>query len=235
MAAPGEARKGGRTLGSLRPSSRALRSSVGVLLWAALAGFSGQLNEQGSFRPPELVELVRLDSTIHLDVRYATAENFMHRPMYAEGRAFLQRPAALALLRAHLRLRKHGFGLLVFDAYRPWSVTKKFWDETPPLKRKFVADPAKGSRHNRGCAVDCSLYDVHTGKEVPMPSAYDEFTERASANYAGGTPSQRQCRALLRTVMVAEGYSVEPDEWWHFDYRDWRKYRVLDIPFSAIH
>src|SRR5262249_37758605 len=110
-----------------------------------------------SFRPDDLVEIVNLDTTIRLDIRYATTNNFMHRPMYAEARAFLQRPAAKALVSAGRALRKKGYGLLVFDGYRPWAVTKKFWDETPPEKHNFVADPQKGSKHNRGCAVDLSL------------------------------------------------------------------------------
>jgi D-alanyl-D-alanine dipeptidase len=177
---------------------------------------------------------MRLDSTIRLDIRYASANNFMKRPMYEEARAFLQRPAAEALLRVHRTLRAKGFGLLVFDAYRPWSVTKKFWDETPPEKRAFVADPRKGSRHNRGCAVDLTLYDLHSGREVTMPSPYDDFTEKASSSYAGGTDEERKMRDLLRSAMQAQGFTVEPNEWWHFDFRDWKAYAVMDIPFEKI-
>jgi D-alanyl-D-alanine dipeptidase len=190
--------------------------------------------ERGVFLPSDLVEIVRIDSTIHLDIRYATPDNFMKRPLYAEPRAFLQRPAARALLRVHHRLRARGFGLLVFDAYRPWSVTKKFWDETPPALHRFVADPSKGSRHNRGCAVDCTLYELRGGKEVRMPSDYDEFSVRASPRYAGGSAGERRLRALLRTSMEAEGFTVDPGEWWHYDYREWKHYRLLDIPFSAL-
>ena len=204
---------------------------VGMLSAAPAAA---QPWEGGVFRPSDLVELVRLDSTIHLDIRYATPNNFMKRPMYAEPRAFLQRPAAEALLRVHRKLRAQGFGLLVLDAYRPWSVTKKFWDETPPALHRFVADPSRGSRHNRGCAVDCTLYDLGGGKEVRMPSAYDEFTARASPRYAGGSPEERRMRTLLRATLEGEGFSVDPGEWWHYDYRDWKHYRILDIPFSAL-
>lgn len=185
-------------------------------------------------RKPDLVELMRLDSTIRLDIRYATSHNFMKRPMYTQARAFLQRPAANALVRAHQSLRLQGFGLLIFDAYRPWSVTKKFWDETPREKRKYVANPRKGSKHNRGCAVDLSLYDLKTEREVPMPSEYDDFTYRAAANYNGGTKEERKSRALLRLAMEKEGFAVNPDEWWHFDYKDWRKYGVLDVLFEEM-
>jgi D-alanyl-D-alanine dipeptidase len=181
-------------------------------------------------RTPDLVEIVRLDSTIRLDIRYATENNFMKRRMYDTARALLQRPAAEALLRVHDRLRRRGVGLLIFDAYRPWSVTRQFWDETPPAKRAFVANPRQGSKHNRGCAVDLSLYDLRTGREIEMPSDYDEFSKRASATYRGGSASQRKWRDLLRSAMEAEGFAVNPGEWWHFDYKEWRLYPVMNTP-----
>ena len=182
----------------------------------------------------DLEEIVLLDSTIHLDIRYATVNNFMRRPMYSQPRAFLRRPAAEALLRVHRKLRQKGFGILVFDGYRPWRVTKKFWDETPPSKRSFVADPRKGSKHNRGCAVDCSLYDLKTGAEVVMPTPYDDFTAAAAARSHAGTTIQRAERDLLRRAMEADGFRVEPNEWWHFDFRAWRDYPVLDVPFERL-
>lgn len=190
--------------------------------------------EEGAFRAPELVELKRLDKTIKLDIRYATPNNFVGRPVYAEARAFLQRPAAEALLRASRALRKQGYGLAVFDGYRPWSVTKLFWDVTPADKKQFVADPAKGSRHNRGCAVDLTLYDLKTGREVSMPGDYDEMGERSHINYAGGTAEQRRLRDMLRAAMEAEGFAVYEPEWWHYDYKDWRQYPILNISFSEI-
>ena len=199
-------------------------------LWAA----DGPPREAGTFRPADLVELVTLDPTIRLDVRYATANNFVGRPVYTEARAFLQRPAAEALVRAHRALRDHGYGLLIFDGYRPWAVTKTFWDVTSGKQREFVADPKQGSKHNRGCAVDLSLYDLATGREVEMTSAYDEMSERSHPTYSGGTPAQRAARDLLRAALETEGFKVEPNEWWHFNYKDWRAYTILDIPFSAI-
>ncbi len=205
-----------------------------ILLVAIAPALHAQPVEEGTFRKPDLVELVRLDSTVRLDIRYATADNFMGRPMYAEARAFLQRPAARALVRAHRKLAAQGYGLLVFDAYRPWSVTKAFWDATPPEKRSYVANPKKGSRHNRGCAVDLSLYSRRTGKEVPMPSGYDDFSDRAAADFPGGTPEQRRARGILRKAMEAEGFRVNTEEWWHFDYEDWREYPILDLKFGEI-
>jgi len=216
------------------------RLPVVLLLAALVAGacahaLAGPPHEPGRFRAPDLVELVGLDPTIKLDVRYATSHNFVGRPVYSEARAFLQRPAAEALVRAHRALREKGYGLIVFDGYRPWSVTKLFWDLTPRAKRAFVADPRKGSKHNRGCAVDLSLYDLATGREVEMPSAYDEMTPRAYPDYAGGTAEQRARRDALRAAMEREGFTVEPNEWWHFNYRDWRQYPILDLPFSSVH
>lgn len=190
--------------------------------------------QPGDLRPSDLVELVTLDPTIRLDIRYATKRNFLGEPLYSQPRAFLQRPAAEALVRAHLWLRAQGYGLLVHDGYRPWYVTKMFWDATPPDKHEFVADPAQGSRHNRGCAVDLTLYDLKSGRAVEMPSLYDEMSARAYADYPGGTDEQRRLRALLRTAMEAQGYTVYPQEWWHFDYRDWQSYAVQNARFEDL-
>jgi len=182
----------------------------------------------------DLTELVSLDPTIALDVRYARADNFLGRPVYPEARAFLQRPAAEALVRVHQGLASDGLGLLVFDGYRPWSVTKVFWDETPEAERIFVADPEEGSRHNRGCAVDLSLFDRRTGAPLPMPSDFDEFTERAYADWTGGAPQELANRARLRAAMEAEGFTVFEYEWWHFDHASWSDYPVLDLSFQEI-
>jgi D-alanyl-D-alanine dipeptidase len=190
--------------------------------------------ERGPFRPVDLVELTALDPTIHLDIRYATADNFLSTPVYREARAFLQRPAAEALVRAQRALATQGYGLLIHDAYRPWWVTRLFWEATPVDKREFVADPAKGSRHNRGCAVDLTLYALADGRPVEMPSLYDEMSERAYPGYRGGTPEQRARRDLLRRAMEAQGFRVFASEWWHFDYRDWRRYPILNLPFDRL-
>ena len=190
--------------------------------------------EQGPFKPSDLVELTKLDPTIRLEIRYATTNNFLGTKFYDEARAFMQRPAAEAVVRANKALRAEGWGLLIHDAYRPWYVTKMFWDATPADKRWLVANPAKGSLHNRGSAVDLTLFDLATGKAVDMPSTYDESTERAHADYPGGTTRQRWLRAVLRRAMEAQGFTVNPDEWWHFDYKDWRDYAIGNIPFDQI-
>lgn len=190
--------------------------------------------QENNKREADLLELIKLDKTIKLDIRYARSDNFVGRPVYPEARAFLQRDAAEAVVRVHQKLKKQGLGLVIFDGYRPWSITKLFWETVKPEDRKFVANPEKGSKHNRGCAVDLSLFDLKTGELLPMPSGYDEFTERASPDYQGGTPEERRNRDLLRKMMEAEGFTVNPNEWWHFDYKDWQDYAIYDIPFSAI-
>jgi zinc D-Ala-D-Ala dipeptidase len=167
-------------------------------------------------------------------VRYATANNFLGAPVYTSAKAFMQRPAAEALKRVSAKLKDSGYGLLVHDAYRPWYVTKVFWDATPDDKKIFVADPSQGSRHNRGCAVDLTLYDLATGKPVQMVSTYDETTDRAAADYPGGTSLQRWYRHLLREAMESEGFAVYPAEWWHFDYKDWRSYPIMNVRFENI-
>ncbi|HWG42770.1 MAG TPA: serine hydrolase [Gemmataceae bacterium] len=191
-------------------------------------------DEKGNFRKPELVELVRLDTTIKLDIRYATTNNFLSTPFYPSARAFMQKPAAEALVRVHKKLSEQGYGVLVYDGYRPWSVTKMFWDATPEKLRVFVADPSQGSRHNRGCAVDLTLYDRKTGKPVEMVGGYDEMSDRSYPDYLGGTSLQRYHRDLLRHAMQEEGFSVYEAEWWHFDYKDWRKYPILNKTFEQL-
>ena len=185
-------------------------------------------------READLIELTKLDKSITLDIRYATANNFVGRAVYPEARAFLQRPAAEALVRVHQELKKKGLGIVIFDGYRPWTITKLFWDVVPEDKRKFVANPEKGSKHNRGCAVDLSIYDLKTGKLIAMPSGFDEFTERASPDYKGGTEEERANRDMLRRMMEAAGFTVNPNEWWHFDFKDWEQYAIYDIAFSEI-
>jgi D-alanyl-D-alanine dipeptidase len=190
--------------------------------------------ETGEFRETDLVELMKLDPTIRLEVRYATTNNFLGTVFYSEARAFMQRPAAEAVVRANKKLKQYGYGLLIHDAYRPWYVTKVFWDATPDDKKVFVANPANGSRHNRGCAVDLTLYDLKTKKPVEMVSTYDETTARAYPDYPGGTSLQRWHRNYLRDAMAAEGFTVYEAEWWHFDYKDWKQYRIGNVAFDRI-
>jgi len=190
--------------------------------------------ETGDFLPSDLVELRKLDPTIKLDIRYATSNNLFGTVFYSQPRAFLQRAPAEALVRVNRKLKSLGYGLLVHDGYRPWYVTKVFWDATPQDKKIFVADPSKGSRHNRGAAVDITLYELKNGRPVEMVSTYDETTDRAYPDYPGGTSLQRWHRDLLRSMMEAEGFTVYEAEWWHFDYKDWQRYRIGNQTFEDI-
>ncbi len=190
--------------------------------------------ENGIFNNSELKEVVKLDPAIKLDIRYATSNNFMGAAFYSEPRAFLQKPAAEALVRVKARLAKLGYGILIYDAYRPWYVTKMFWDATPESQKVFVANPAKGSRHNRGCAVDLTLIDLKTGKPVEMTSGYDEFSERAYSDFVGDTSLARWNRSLLRKCMEDEGFTINPEEWWHYDYKGWQSWKIMNIPFEKI-
>jgi D-alanyl-D-alanine dipeptidase len=185
-------------------------------------------------RASELVDVTALEPGIRLDIRYATTNNFMGAVFYQTPRAFLQRPAAEALAAAHRELAARGFGLLIHDAYRPWYVTKMFWDATPESQKIFVADPANGSRHNRGCAVDLTLYRLADGEPVEMVGTYDEFSERSYPDYPGGTSRQRLLRTLLRQVMEQHGFTVYEFEWWHFDHQLWREYPLGNQTFEQI-
>ncbi len=205
---------------------------IDALRAAALA--ASPPDESGDFLPADLVELTSLDSTIKLDIRYASTNNFTGSVFYKQAKAFMQRPAAEAVVRANQRLKKRGLGLLVHDAYRPWHVTKMFWDATPDEFKDFVANPANGSRHNRGCAVDITLYDLESGEPIQMVAGYDEFSPRSFPMYPGGTSRQRWYRELLREVMEAEGFSVYEFEWWHFDFKDWKRYRIGNKTFEEI-
>lgn len=198
------------------------------------AGAARPPEQKGEFAKPDLVDLATLDPSIKFDIRYATANNFLGAPVYSTAKAFLQRPAAEALLRVHKRLFSEGYGLLVHDAYRPWSVTKVFWEATPQAQRIFVADPSIGSRHNRGCAVDLTLYEVSSGRAVRMPGGYDEFSDRSYPDYLGGTTRERWHRDKLRRAMEREGFTVFEAEWWHYDFRDWKKYPVWNVPLEKV-
>ena len=190
--------------------------------------------EPGNFVDTDLVELRSIVPHVRYDIRYATKNNFMNEVFYSSAMAFMQRPAAEALARAAHRLEPQGYGILIHDAYRPWYVTKMFWDATPDSLKDFVADPALGSRHNRGAAVDLTLYDLATGEVVTTVSGYDEFSPRAYPDYPGGTARQRWYRAALRDALEAEGFAVYWAEWWHFDFGEWRRFRIGTSTFEEL-
>lgn len=190
--------------------------------------------EKGQFVKSDLVDVTKYGDNIVLDIRYAGKDNFLGTPVYSSAHAFLQRPAAEALGRIAQNLKQKGYGLLVHDAYRPWYVTKIFWDATPEEGKIFVADPSQGSRHNRGAAIDITLYDLKTGSPIEMVGLYDEMTERSYPHYPGGTSLQRWHRELLKDAMEAEGFKVYRFEWWHFDFEGWQNYRVQNDTFESL-
>lgn len=185
--------------------------------------------------PKRLVELVKLDPMIKLDMRYATTNNFTGRVLYSEARAFLTAAAAQAVVRASAAAKADGFGLSIFDAYRPWRVTKQLWDATPAgPKKNYVANPKRGSKHNRGCAVDLTLYDLKSGALIEMPTEFDDFSEKAHRDYAGASPAAIANRAQLQRYLESQGFIGLSNEWWHFDFTGWENYPVMDVPFNQI-
>lgn len=180
----------------------------------------------------ELVDVRELLPRERYEITYATTENFLKRRLYPAPEFFLRRPAAKALMKAARRLHREGLGLVLYDGYRPYSVTVTFYEEIGDTT--FVADPRKGSKHNRGMAVDLSLYDLRTGQLLPMPSAYDEASPRAWHRYDEGDPQALRNRARLKEAMVAAGFEVFPYEWWHYDYRGWQSCVTYDLTHEQI-
>lgn len=180
----------------------------------------------------ELVDAQRVVPGVVIDVRYATSNNFMHTPLYPIARVFVRKPAALALRDVQSDLAAEGLGLKIFDGYRPYSVTERMWE--PIRNPDFVADPAQGSRHNRGAAVDLTLINLKTGEEIAMPTPYDAFTPKAAQSYNDLPGDILANRAKLRDVMVRHGFDPLPTEWWHFDFRGWKKFELMDIPLQNL-
>jgi len=178
-----------------------------------------------------LIDVKKFDFSLSLDIRYATSNNFTKHRVYPEARCILRKPVAEAVARVQNTLKLKGMKLKLFDCYRPLSVQKKFWELVPD--ERYVADPQKGSRHNRGAAVDLTLIDLE-GKELQMPSGYDDFSEKAHRNYQKATKTALANRKTLEAVMEKEGFQGLETEWWHFDFKGWEQYSIEDIPFSSI-
>jgi len=180
----------------------------------------------------KLVEISKVIPGIALDIRYATTNNFMHRRMYPQARAFARQPVVKALQQVEAELKPKGLGLKIFDGYRPYAITVDFFRMA--RDPNFVADPKVGSKHNRGCAVDLTLIDLKTGKEISMPTGFDSFNAKAGANYPKLPSELIQHRELLKSVMQVHGFKVNRGEWWHYDFNGWKNYPLLDVPFSQL-
>lgn len=190
---------------------------------------------QNSFaRDPsqELIELRKMIPDLVLDIRYATANNFMKQVMYPQARAFARKPVAEQLKKVQAELRKRGYGLKIYDAYRPYAITVSFYKRA--ADKSFVANPAKGSKHNRGCAVDLTLIDFKTKKEIPMPTPYDSFAPEAAAAYQKLPAAVIRNRDFLIRTMRTYGFRVIKNEWWHYDFIGWQNYALMDIPFKSL-
>ena len=179
-----------------------------------------------------LMDMRQLLPEAHFDVTYATDRNFLKRKVYPTADLFMRRPAAQALVKASANLKEKGLGLLLFDGYRPYSVTVLFYEEVGDTT--FVADPRKGSKHNRGMAIDLTLYDLKTGEPLLMPSGYDEASPRAFHDYEGGDPQALRNRAILRDAMEQVGFQVFKWEWWHYDFTGWEQCLTYDLWHKRI-
>ncbi|HTR81579.1 MAG TPA: M15 family metallopeptidase [Bacteroidota bacterium] len=179
--------------------------------------------------PDDLVDVRSINRSIALDIRYATKNNFTHHKLYPVARCMLRRVVAESLSAVQKELQRRGLGLKVYDGYRPLSIQKKLWRAVPD--DRYVANPKKGSRHNRGAAVDLTIVDSR-GKELAMPTPFDDFTVRAHTDYRNLPPAVLKNRALLEQVMVRHGFLTMRTEWWHFDFQHWGKFHILDVPLE---
>ncbi|MCF8452003.1 MAG: M15 family metallopeptidase [Pedobacter sp.] len=180
----------------------------------------------------QLIEIKKRIPDIKLDIRYAGKNNFAKQAVYKQARAFARLPVVEALKNVQNELKKSGFGLKIFDGYRPYSVTVKFF--AIASDKSFVANPKDGSRHNRGCAIDLTLIDLKTGKELEMPTPYDSFAAEAASDFMNLPANVIQNRELLRNTMEKHGFRVLNNEWWHFDFIGWKNYELMDIPFEDL-
>jgi D-alanyl-D-alanine dipeptidase len=208
-----------------------------------------QVGKYGIFPVSSIVaykESIRLDSLkkmtdlqsaipdIVLDLRYAGSLNFMHQNMYPRNttHSFLRKAAADALSKVQAELNRQGLGLKIFDAYRPYSVTVKFWELVHD--DRYVADPSKGSGHNRGIAVDLTIIDLKTKQELSMPTGFDNFTDSAHHDFMNLPEEVLQHRKLLKETMERNGFVSFSTEWWHYSLPDAKRYEVMDLSFAEL-
>ncbi|RNL50581.1 M15 family metallopeptidase [Pedobacter jejuensis] len=180
----------------------------------------------------ELIEIKKAIPTIKLDIRYATKNNFMKQVMYGQARAFARKPVVESLKKVQSELNKKGLGLKIFDGYRPYAITVAFYKKASD--KNFVANPKQGSKHNRGCAVDLTIINLKTGKEIPMPTPYDSFSAAAAANYPNVSAEVKKNRDFFISLMRKHKLNVLENEWWHYDFQGWQNYALMDIPFEKL-
>lgn len=180
----------------------------------------------------ELIDLEKFVPGLAMDIRYATTNNFTGERIYNIAKAYARRPVAEALKKIQNELKSKGLGIKIFDAYRPYKATVKFYEVYRDTT--YVASPYRGSRHNRGCAIDLTLVDLATGEELKMPTAYDSFRKEAWPSTPVADPLVKKNRSLLISVLEKHGFRVNSSEWWHFDFKGWKNFEVMDIDFEEM-
>jgi len=199
------------------------------IIAAALCVLTPSESRSQNKSPDDLVDVRSINPTIALDVRYATPNNFTRRTLYPVARCLLRRVAAESLSAVQNELKPLGLGVKIYDAYRPLSIQKKLWAAVPD--DRYVANPSKGSRHSRGAAVDLTLVDSH-GRELEMPTPFDDFTDKAHCDYLELSDTVLKNRALLEKVMIRHGFLTMRTEWWHFDFQHWGTFKLMDQPLE---
>ncbi len=180
----------------------------------------------------QLVDVMQVNERIKVDLIYATNRNFTGKVIYKQPKCYLLKEVAEQLNQVQKKLEKEGYGLLIWDAYRPLPAQQRLWDVCPDSR--YVSPPSKGGKHTRGTTVDLTMVDLKTGKMVEMPTGFDDFSFKAASNYEGAPEQAKKNRALLQRVMIAHGFSTIKNEWWHFDYKDWNSYPVLEVDFELL-
>lgn len=181
----------------------------------------------------QMIALQGFLTTFYTEFKYATTDNFTKKILYTEPKAYLRAPAARALQKVVNALADSGLSIKIYDAYRPYRVTVKMWKIIPDAR--YAADPAKGSGHNRGAAIDLTLVDLETSTELEMPTKYDDFTEKAHHDYMQLATTILNNRALLKRVMERFGFVALPTEWWHYSLPDAsRKFELMDLDFKQM-
>jgi zinc D-Ala-D-Ala dipeptidase len=217
------------TVSNTSTTQSIIASKYGVKAISSIDDYTEMIRKDSS---KQLVDLSKIIPTIQLDIKYATVDNFMGRTMYSQAKAFLALPAAQALKVAQQQLNRLGYGLKIYDAYRPYSITVDFYEKVKDTV--FVASAYKGSRHNRGCALDLTIINLKTGKELLMPTPFDDFSPKAHTNYRNLPSNVIKNRELLKSVMTQNGFDIYADEWWHYDFKNWRNHLIIDISFEQL-
>ena len=181
-----------------------------------------------------LVDIQTVIPDIVVDCRYATTKNVVGKPIYPISNCYLLQSVAFKLAQVQRSLKAQGYGLLVWDAYRPLSAQKLLWESATAFQKKFFANPSMGGRHTRGTTVDVTLISVHDGSLIEMGTDHDDFTEKAAFDCSSISPKAKEHRTILREAMCAHGFSPLEHEWWHFDIKEWRTYPVLSVELNDL-